>query len=1002
MQRADENSDTAPLRAELFGHMRVFLEDQQIDLPASKKTRGLLGYLLSNPRTRSRSELCDLLWEEAEDPRAALRWSLSKLRTALGPETIVANRNTVELNTAGLEVDVAMINAASADVEGLKTADLAALEARFRGEFLNGLELSDCYGFYEWCQSERSRYGRLHAELLEILIARTSDQPGVALEYAHRLVGMNPFEEPAHIRVVKLLTALGRTGDAAAQVAQCRRIFQLELGVEPSQALDLACKAVPTDVTNRVTPYNRPQKTGGPPRTDSSASVGFIGRGAECQLIRDTFSGSGLAVALVVGAPGIGKSAVLAEIGKDYGARRLSARAIEVERSRPFGIWMDALNNLGPVDFFSDTQGKLRGMLLSGIDSSENLTEQQVFDCFLQFLTELSRDGPVLIALDDLQWMEPSSCALLSYLMRHLDNRQAHFCLAARAGEIDDNDEVQALVSGLGNDVQRIALTGLSTTEASELAHQFGPATNVKDIVVKAQGNPFYLMELSRADRRGPTDASLHEALANRIERLSQPAISLASWASVFGRTIPIDKVVLASGMDLPSALGVLEELENHEIIGSHEPASIEFTHDLVKDTAYERISNTRRRLMHGRVADLLALEMSSNPDQAARVLHHSAMSDHHILATRAAVIAGQNALKSFANFEASDLARKGLFHAEKLNFGSDRISLTMSLLGVLVLSASGISSRKTPTLIADIKSLISRASQHAMAEVVAQGEYLLSVLYQDVGDFEAAGSATTRAADAARRMDAQKKVRQLGNSARCLLELGRDIPKAAGLSRDADQLAQQEGVSDIEVFWSRGLLAYWEGDLDLAAADIQRALNMARDSEDRWRESKCLTWSAMIALEQNLPDAAIGYATDLGKLAAKIGEGAMAPLSSAIIAFAQRDDKGFSDAVSALETADDKSHLAYFLNLAGERQSLSGDASRAAEFAGKAYSFADDVGNENEKVFAQSLAMMSGVEIGSSTTLAELDEWSSSPKLSARVRGAARTAKQHHQQRLP
>ncbi len=979
--------------------MRVSLNGRKIDLPASKKTRGLLGYLLSNPCPRSRSELCDLLWEGAEDPRGALRWSLSKLRTTLGPEMIVANRNTVEVNTVGMLVDVAMVDAAIGDVESHTTADLTSLEEMFRGEFLNGLELSDCYGFYEWCQSERSRYGRLRAEVLETLVARNSDQPGAALEYAHRLVGMNPFEESAHIRVIELLLALGRPEDAAVQATQCRKIFQLELGIEPSQALELAQKAVPRVATKGKTSGIGLQGPGNLFSADHSISASFIGRAAECRLIRKTFAGSGPAVTLVVGTPGIGKSALLAEIGKEYGARRLSARSIEVERSRPFGVWMDALNELVPAEFVSETQGKLCDTLLSRLDNSETLTEQQVFDGFRRLLAGLSQDGPVLIALDDLQWMEPSSCALLSYLIRHLGDGRVHFCLAARAGEVDDNEAVQTLISGLGNDVLRIALTGLTANEASDLARQISPAANVQDITVKAQGNPFYLMELARAYRREPAETTLQEALANRIERLSQPAVTLASWASIFGRAIPIDTVVSASGMDLPSALDVIEELENHEVIGSLETGSIEFTHDLVKDATYERISNTRRRLMHGRVAELLALEMDANPDQAARVLHHSAMSDHHELATRAAVIAGQSAMKSYANSEASDLARKGLFHAEKLNFGSNRISLTMSLLGVLVLSASGISNSKTPKLIAEIRSLISRASQHAMAEEVAKGEYLLSVLFQDLGDLEAAGLATTRAADAARRMDAQKKVRQLANSARCLLELGQDIPKAAGLSQDADLLARQEGVSDIEVFWSRGLLAYWEGDLGLAAADIQMALDLARDSEDRWRESKCLTWAAMIALEQDQSDAAIGHATHLGKLAAKIGEGAMGPLSRAIIAISQRDDKGFSDAIEALKTADDKSHLAYVLNLAADQLQKGGDASRAVDFARKAYGFADDVGNKNEKVFARSLALISDDEIGGPTTLAELDEWSSSPQLTARVRQIARAAKQHRRE---
>jgi hypothetical protein len=640
-------------------------------------------------------------------------------------------------------------------------------------------------------------------------------------------------------------------------------------------------------------------------------------------------------------------------------------------------------------------------MLHSEHDEVGTLTEQFVFDRFRQLLTALSENGPVLVALDDLQWLEPSSCALLSYLIRHFKDGSVHFCLAARAGEIDDNEAVKILMFGLGNDVQRIALTGLTSIEASALAHQLGPAAGVADIVAKAQGNPFYLIELSRRIQNGPEESSLQEALASRIERLSQPAVALASWASIFGRSIPIDTVVSASGMDLLSALDVIEELENHKVIGSLDSGSIEFTHDLVKDATYDRLSNTRRRLMHGRVAELLALDMSEHPDQAARVLYHSAMSDQHLLAARAAVIAGQNALKSFANSEASDLARKGLFHAEKLGVQRDLLDQSMALYSVLVLSSSGVSNVRTPKYITEIKSLISKSSQNTMADVVGQGEYLLSVMYQDLGDIEAAGSATTRAADAAKQMDAQKQVHQMANSARCLLELGQDITRATTLSQSADILARQEGVSDIEVFWSRGLLAYWEGDLGAAGADIQSALDLARGGKDRWREIKCLSWAAKIALEQNHADASIEYASDLGQLAGKIGEGAMGPFSRAIIALSRQNNNEFSDAIEALEAADDKSQLAYILNQAAAQFQTRADSSRAVDFAQKAYRFADQVGNANEKAFARSLALISNEEIGGPIAQSELEDWLSSPKFSARVRQIAQAAKQSCADRL-
>ncbi|MCA0043460.1 ATP-binding protein [Celeribacter litoreus] len=991
MPIAGENVQTVVLRAELFGHLRVSDDGRDIALPASKKTRGLLGYLLSSERAQSRSELCDLLWEDAEDPRAALRWSLSKIRTALGPERLVADRNTVALRRDMIATDVAMVEAVSNQFDSAPTDELMRTQALLRGEFLNGLDLPQCYGFHEWCQAERSRLGRLHEQLLTTLLSRTRHDPQQALEFAHKLVGLNPFDEAAHIRVIELQLALGRAADAAAQAAQCRKIFRTELGIEPSSALDQACRA---PVTIRpATPKGR-EVSAAPSKR--AAPTGFVGRQEELALIRDALEREPAEIVLIVGAPGIGKSALLSEVGRQSGALRLSARAVEVERLRPLGLWRDALRALSMDDIDPTLRDALRDLLANRVETATVRSEEQHFEPFRAFLSALAATGPVLVTLDDLQWMEPSSCALLSYLIRNLKTAPVRFCLSARAGEIDDNDAVQSLLSGLGDRIRRLSLTGLSMDDALTLARSLQMTGEVEECVRRAQGNPLYLRVLSQRDAVLTTSASLDEALSNRIERLSQPAINLASWASVFGRSIPMEQAVEASGLEVSTALDLIEELERHEITRSLDGGTCEFTHDLIRDATYERLSHSRRRLMHGRIADLLARDMETAPDQSVQVMHHAAMSDRHELAARAAVLAGDHALRALANAEAAEIALKGLFHAGKLGPGPARISLLIQLYRCRVLALSGSSTEKFPKLVAELETQISLASQHAMAPEVAEGEYLLSVLYQELGDLEAASRATARAASAASRMKAQKRVRQLANSARCLLELGRDVPKAEELCRDARAFAEEEGIADVEVIWSQGLLAYWQGDLAKAADKLDTALALARDNEDRWRECKCLTWAAMIALERDLPPSAIAFAEDLRTLADKIGEGAMAPLAETFLALAHDDSEALDVALISLERADDKFHLAYALNLAAEKEARQGNRSRAVELATRAYAVADAIDNSNERALAQAQAHLLGETVGDPKAVLEWPSDASSPAFTARVRHILSRAARH------
>ncbi len=68
------------LRVSLLGELRVSAPEAELPLPASKKARALLGFLAATGRPHRRERLCELFWDLPDDPKAALCWSLSKLR----------------------------------------------------------------------------------------------------------------------------------------------------------------------------------------------------------------------------------------------------------------------------------------------------------------------------------------------------------------------------------------------------------------------------------------------------------------------------------------------------------------------------------------------------------------------------------------------------------------------------------------------------------------------------------------------------------------------------------------------------------------------------------------------------------------------------------------------------------------------------------------------------------------------------------------------------------
>lgn len=211
------------IRVQLLGELQVWDGDAPVPLPPSRKTRTLLGYLAATAKPQRRERLCELFWDLPDDPRGALRWSLSKLRAILdrdGAPVVQADRNEVSLALRPAQVDLIDLRAAVADgVDGAATQILEGLAARFRGPFLADLDPPSNPELQSWLAGMREETRRLHADILYTLDDRHADAPERALPYLRELVQLDPWAEAAWARLVQRLAALGRRQEADAQYA---------------------------------------------------------------------------------------------------------------------------------------------------------------------------------------------------------------------------------------------------------------------------------------------------------------------------------------------------------------------------------------------------------------------------------------------------------------------------------------------------------------------------------------------------------------------------------------------------------------------------------------------------------------------------------------------------------------------------------------------------------------------------------------------------------------
>ncbi|WP_069047244.1 BTAD domain-containing putative transcriptional regulator [Hydrogenophaga sp. RAC07] len=199
------------------------------------KSWGLLAYLVTHEGPASRHHLARLLFEDAEDPLAALRWNLTELRRALGPDSLRGESIVLRRDT-DLIIDSDVLRRGSA-AEGVQLPGLGR-------ELLEGMGFATSPSFEVWLQAERRRmHATAQAVLHEATLARLADgSVAQALNLASRLVALDPLEENSQVLLVRCLANAGDGIGAARQVAACRELFQRELGVSPGPALSDALR----------------------------------------------------------------------------------------------------------------------------------------------------------------------------------------------------------------------------------------------------------------------------------------------------------------------------------------------------------------------------------------------------------------------------------------------------------------------------------------------------------------------------------------------------------------------------------------------------------------------------------------------------------------------------------------------------------------------------------------------------------------------------------------
>ncbi|MGD8814698.1 MAG: DUF2791 family P-loop domain-containing protein, partial [Anaerolineales bacterium] len=326
------------LQIRLLGQFKVTLQGEVVSNFASDKVRALLAYLVSESNVPHRREtLAHLLWPDKPDAtaRASLRQALSNLRKALGdhqadPPHLLISRQDIQFNSksdAWIDVAVLTRNHAPEKASSQNVHHFDEIHDIYQGVFLAGFNLPESLPFDEWVLLKREQY----AIRMVTILQQASDYHEkrgdyeATLRFTRRHVELDPWQESARRRLMRLLYNTGRRDQALQQFQDLQEALRTELDIEPEPKTRQLYETIQEGKQDSITEICIEEEEGPPSfpaflKEEAFAQVStpetFVGRKLELDRLHGyldaVMEGRG-ALAMVAGEAGSGKTMLLQE-----------------------------------------------------------------------------------------------------------------------------------------------------------------------------------------------------------------------------------------------------------------------------------------------------------------------------------------------------------------------------------------------------------------------------------------------------------------------------------------------------------------------------------------------------------------------------------------------------------------------------------------------------------------------------------------------------------------
>jgi DNA-binding CsgD family transcriptional regulator len=441
-----------------------------------------------------------------------------------------------------------------------------------------------------------------------------------------------------------------------------------------------------------------------------------VGREQELARIDEFLDGvpAGAATLLIEGEPGIGKTTVwlsAVERARERAYRVLAAHPVEAETKLSFAALGDLLDDVvdeALAGLPSPQRRALEVALLVEEAEGPPPDQRAVAAAFLNVVRRLAADRPLVLAVDDVQWLDATSGAVLAFAIRRLRHEAVGAILAWRTAP---RESIPLGLDGpfAENRLERLPTGPLSLGALHHVLNaRIGialPRPLMRRVYEVSGGNPFFALELARALQRHedeiepgealPVPVSLRTLVTDRLSALPRETQDALVVAAALSQPT-VELVGAAIGGDADAALAPAVEAGVIDVAEGR----IRFAHPLLASGAYSRVDAARRRTVHGSVASLvgdaeerarhLALATAEPDAGVASALEGAARTAFLRGAPHAAVDLCEHALRLTPAEEADSLRRRRIVEAQYCLHAGESARARSLLEAVLAASPPG------------------------------------------------------------------------------------------------------------------------------------------------------------------------------------------------------------------------------------------------------------------------------------------------------------------------